>query len=84
MTCSADRYQWFCADRNEVQSAVIQRRISQLALTGITHQVARAFDLNLCGKQLQEKQEHGEQSSSGSEGKDFAWRSYFLGHSLLN
>ena len=28
--------------------AVILRRICQLSLTRITHQVSRAFDLNLC------------------------------------
>ena len=39
--------QWFCADRNGVQSAVILKRRCQLALTRITHQVSRAFDLNL-------------------------------------
>ena len=38
--------QWFCADRNGVQSAVILKRRCQLALIRITHQVSRAFDLN--------------------------------------
>ena len=43
--------QWFCADRNGVQSAVILKRRCQLALTRITHQVSRAFDLN-CQKSI--------------------------------
>ena len=52
--------------------AVILRRICQLSLTRITHQVSRAFDLNLVGKDSHFYKDE-QQSSSGFTGSFCAY-----------